>query len=248
MVLLVALATMLPLLFIVGVLLACLYMAYKPPGWLIGYCAYRWPDVLWRVRTDLKVVALTIDDGPSEMTQEILNILKANEACATFFIIGSHIDSEKILQELVLNGNELGNHAMHDEPSRRLSDRVLSEQIAFVEQRIESSYQACGREPPPKYFRPGHGIFSTRMRNQLARLGYRLILGDVYPHDPLISSWRLNSLHILSMVKPGSIVICHDGSGRRWTLPMLQKVLPELRRRGYRVVTVTDLLRYHQLS
>lgn len=239
---------MLPVLFIIGVLLLLLYCAYKPPPWLISYCEWRWPHVLWRVRTRSKIVALTIDDGPSEMTQDILNILKANEACATFFVIGSHVGSrEQLLQELILNGNELGNHAMYDEPSRRLSDEVLSEQIALVQQQIESSYGACGRDPPPKYFRPGHGLFSTRMRNQLAQLGYRLVLGDVYPHDPQISSSRLNSMHILSMVKPGSIVICHDGTGRSWTLPMLQTVLPELKRRGYRIVTVTELLR-HQMS
>ena len=70
--------------------------------------------------------------------------------------------------------------------------------------------------------------------------GYRLVLGSVYPHDPQIPYWRINAAHILSSVRPGSIVICHDR--RSWTAPTLRKVLPELKKRGYQVVTVTQLL------
>lgn len=75
-------------------------------------------------------MALTIDDGPSEYTVEIMQILKANNATVTFFIIGSQVAGrEQTLQDLIRNGNELGNHAMHDEPSRPLSDTTLVEQI-----------------------------------------------------------------------------------------------------------------------
>jgi peptidoglycan/xylan/chitin deacetylase (PgdA/CDA1 family) len=106
---------------------------------------------------------------------------------------------------------------------------------------LRSAYTAVGAKEPPKYFRPGHGIYTTRMRNMLRRLGYRLVLGDIYPHDPFISFWRVNASHILSMLHPGAIIICHDR--RSWTAPMLRKVLPEMRRRGYRIVNITELLR-----
>lgn len=130
---------------------------------------------------------------------------------------------------------------MHDEPSRSLSDITLTEQIQSVEEKIHRAYSAVGKEPPPHYFRPGSGFFSDKMRNILGRLGYRLVLGNVYPHDPQIHYWRLNANHILSMLGPGSIIICHDR--RSWTPPMLQKVLPEIKRKGYRIVTVTELLK-----
>jgi peptidoglycan/xylan/chitin deacetylase (PgdA/CDA1 family) len=78
------------------------------------------------------------------------------------------------------------------------------------------------------------------MRNLVSKLGYRLVLGDVYPHDPQVPFASLNARHILSLVKPGSIIICHDR--REWTVPMLREVLPELKRRGYGVVTVSELL------
>ena len=71
-------------------------------------------------------------------------------------------------------------------------------------------------------------------------MGYRLVLGGVYPHDPQVASPWLNARHVLSMVRPGAIIVCHDR--RPWTAPMLRKVLPELKRRGYRVVSVSELL------
>lgn len=227
---------------VIGILLAPFYLIYKPPTLLILYFQRRWPDVFWRVSTSSKVVALTIDDGPSEYTNEVLQILSANEAKATFFIIGSQVSGrENILENLIRNGNELGNHAMHDEPSRSLDDATLGDQICSVEKMLQHAYAAVDVEPPPKYFRPGSGVFSKRMRQMLSRLGYQLVLGSVYPHDPQISFWRINASHILSMTRPGSIIIIHDR--RHWTAPTLRKVLPELRRRGYRITTVTELLK-----
>ena len=236
------LATMLLLLIVICLtIIAPLYIVYKPPTLLIRYFQRRWPDVLWRVQTFSKTVGLTIDDGPSQYTEEILQILKENDATATFFVIGSQVPgSEETLQHLIRGGNELGNHAMHDEPSRSLSDSSLVEQIHTVEEMVSEAYAAVDTELPPKYFRPGSGFFSSKLRTIVGRLGYKLVLGSIYPHDPQIHFWRLNANHILSMLRPGGIIICHDR--RSWTAPMLRKVLPEIKRQGYRVVTVTDLL------
>ncbi|KAL8796388.1 MAG: hypothetical protein Q9195_001295 [Heterodermia aff. obscurata] len=235
-------ATALVLVGFICVLIAPLWFVYKPPEVLLRYFQHRWPDVLWRVSTSSKVVALTIDDGPSEYTNEIMQILKSHNASATFFIIGSQVaGNEEILQDLVKNGNELGNHAMRDEPSRSLSNTILVEQIQSVEEMLHAAYAAVGVEDPPHYFRPGSGFFSEKMRKMLGRLGYRLVLGNVYPHDPQLHFWRLNANHILSMIGPGSIIICHDR--RSWTPPMLRKVVPEIQDRGYRIVTITELLK-----
>lgn len=228
---------------VLAILLGPFYFIYKTPQILIRYCQRRWPDVLWQVEMPKgpKVVALTIHDGPSEYTNEILQILKTNNAQATFFIIGSQIAGhESTLQELIRNGNELANHAMYDEPSKALSNAVLRKQIQDVDTMLRDAYEATGIEGPPKYFRPGSGFFHARMRQLLLELGYRLVLGSIYPHDPQIPYWSINAGHILSMVRPGGIIICHDR--RSYTAPMLRKVLPELRMRGYRVVTVSALL------
>ena len=235
---------MLTLLIIICVLIAPFYVVYKPPAYVIHYFQWRWPDVLWRVSTSKKVIALTIDDGPSDYTNEIARILQSNGATATFFIIGSQVaGQEETLRDLIRNGNELGNHAMHDEPSRLLSDATLVDQIHSVEGIINEAYTAVDVElpPNPKFFRPGSGFFNGRMRRVMDKLGYRLVLGSIYPHDPQIPFWSINAGHILSMLRPGGIIICHDR--RSWTVPMLRKVLPEIRRQGYRITTVTELLK-----
>ncbi|KAJ5712136.1 hypothetical protein N7488_006292 [Penicillium malachiteum] len=244
----------------VCVLFGPLYLIYKPPLCLVRFFQRHWPDVLFHHPTTQKVVALTIDDSPSIYTaggradstglnsdQEnnltILGLLKAHHAAATFFVIGSQVPGyEDALVQLVRDGNELANHAMYDEPSRALSDDQLAEQIRAVQTMIQTAYRAAGKDGPDGWlFRPGAGFFSSRMRRLVKELGHRLVLGDVYPHDPQVPFPGLNAKHIISTVKPGSIIICHDR--RKWTLPMLQIVLPELRRRGYRVVTISELLR-----
>ena len=130
---------------------------------------------------------------------------------------------------------------MHDEPSRPLSDATLVEQIHSVEELLNKTYAAVNVEPPSKCFRLGSGLFSERMRQILGRLDYRMVFGSIYPHDPQIPYWRINARHILSMLRSGGIIICHDR--RRWTAPMLRRAPPEIQRRGYRMVTITELLR-----
>lgn len=248
-------ATLLLLLTLATLLLLPFYIIYRPPRLLIRAFQHRWPDVLWEVSlppSSPKLIALTIDDAPSEHTREILQLLRENAAHATLFVIGGQVEGrEEVLREVVAAGNELGNHAMHDEAAMGLELDELEAQIERVQALIRRAYRdaadadgaAAGVEdggPGELYFRPGSGLFNTRMRAMVARLGYRLVLGSVYPHDPQIPYWWLNAWHVLSMARSGAIIVCHDR--RSWTIPMLRKVLPELTRRGYRVVTVTELL------
>ncbi|RAR04560.1 carbohydrate esterase family 4 protein [Stemphylium lycopersici] len=241
--------TMLSALFVAITFILPFYFIYKPPNLLIRYFQQKWPDVLWHVPTSSlrqdgkveKVIALTIDDAPSEFTTEILKVLDENEAKATFFVIGGQVRGrEMTLQTMAAAGMELGNHAMHDEPSRSLSASVLDAEVREVEGYINGTYDALHQPRPPRYFRPGSGFFSTRMRAQIKEMGYQMVLGSVYPHDPQIAYPGVNARHVLSMARPGSIVICHDRRG--WTVPMLRKVLPELKRRGYKITTITGLL------
>lgn len=238
---------MLILLTILCLIIAPPFIIYRPPGFVISYFQHRWPSVLWRVSTDKKIIALTVDDAPSEYTNQILDVLKENDAHATFFAIGSQIPGrESILENIVQAGNELGNHAMHDEPSRSLSSTELVDQIKLVQASISRAYETVGNDQPPRYFRPGSGFFSSRMQKILDTLQYKLVLGSIYPHDPQIPFPSINAAHILSMLRPGGIIICHDRRG--WTVPMLKKVLPEMRRTGYQVVTITELLKEGAVS
>ncbi|KIW93819.1 uncharacterized protein Z519_05134 [Cladophialophora bantiana CBS 173.52] len=221
---------------------------YKPPKWLICWLQARYPSILFYVPTDEKIVALTIDDGPSPYTLEIQRVLKAHGVKATFFVIGSRIPGrEEILRELVMDGHELANHAMHDEPSVRIPPEELARQIQAVERQIEDIYASVldldlsSAVKPPRYFRPGSGFFNAGMLSLLEQpyLKYKLVLGSIYPWDAQIPWAKLNAWHILGSMTPGATIVIHD---RKWTAPMLRVVLSGLKRRGWSVGTVTDLL------
>ncbi|KAF5250028.1 hypothetical protein FANTH_4714 [Fusarium anthophilum] len=238
-------ATIIALLVLVGLLIFPFYSAYcvyKPPRYLINWLRRKYPDVLFEEPTDQKIIALSIDDAPSAHTDDIMQVLEENGAHATFFVIGSQVEGRKDkLVKLVAKGHELGNHAMHDEPSRSLSNEKLLEEVHLVKDMLTEAYTANGQILPNNYFRPGSGLFNRRMRDVLGNQGFRITLGSVYPHDPQIPYPDTNAKHILSMAHPGAIIICHDR--RSWTVPMLRTVLPELKRQGYRIVTITDLVK-----
>lgn len=218
-----------------------LYLIYRPPRPLIRLLQKKFPDVLFHRPTPEKLVALTIDDAPSEYTPDILAILARYGAKATFFCIGSQIEGkEEVLKDAVRAGHELGNHAMHDEPSFKLPIPELSAQINLVDTMIQSVYESVNLPPPPRYFRPGSGMFNKPMRDLVKSLSYRLILGSIYPHDPQIHNPKLNAWHIVSMVDRGGIIIVHDRRG--YTRETLRIALPKLVQMGYKVVTVSELV------
>ena len=219
-----------------------LYCIYKPPRYLIHYLRSKYPDVLFEETTAEKIMALSIDDAPSSHTDEIMDVLRENGAHATFFVIGSQVEGrEATLRKLVHEGHELANHAMHDEASKSLSNDELERQVHEVKAKLVAAYEAEGKILPNNYFRPGSGLFNWRMRDLLGNRGFRIVLGSIYPHDAQISYPTTNAKHILSMAHPGAIIVCHDR--RSWTPPMLRMVLPQLKREGYRIVTITDLVK-----
>ncbi len=137
---------------------------------------------------------------------------------------------------------------MRDEPATKLSTSELETQLNQTQALIDAAYRAEGRAPPvpgergrgARYYRPGSGFFSDRIRGVARRLGYRVVLGSIYPHDAQVGWAWVNARHVLSMLSPGGVIIVHDR--RSWTEPMLRRVLPEMKRRGYSAVTLTELL------
>ena len=223
----------------VMLVLLFLLLIYKPPAALVLYLQHRTPSVLWQASCNAKVVALTIDDGPSESTAAILAACKDADARATHFVIGSNcVTYPATLRKIVAAGHELGNHGLHDEPAWRLSLTVLEDQIISTQREINAAHKDS-RAAPPQYYRPGHGIFNTRILARVEQLGYRLVMGGVYPHDAQIRVPWLNAWHIYCGLRPGAIIVCHD---RPWTPDMLRILLPKIKDNGWSIVSVTELL------
>ncbi|OOF97106.1 carbohydrate esterase family 4 protein, partial [Aspergillus carbonarius ITEM 5010] len=244
--------TMLLLLTLLVLLLLILtpcYLIYRPPLVLINYLQTLYPDTLWTLPLPAnpypnheKLIALTLDDAPSTYTPLLLQTLLAHSSTATFFLIGSQITppTHALLTTMVQSGMELANHAMHDEPSFKLSPATLSAEIASIDTTINEIYKSANVDRKGKWFRPGSGVFTGWMRDTVRELGYRIVLGSVYPHDAQISWVGLNVWHVGSLVREGSIVVLHDRRG--WTVEVLERVLRRLRQTGYRVVSVGEAM------
>jgi peptidoglycan-N-acetylglucosamine deacetylase len=208
-----------------------------PPVWLVDRLAAAFPGCLYRVRTQERLVALTLDDGPDERTTPlILTELRRHAARATFFLIGERVPGhEALLRRLVDEGHELGNHLMQDRPAIRLGAEELARDL-------DQSHALLAPYAQVRWARPGSGWYSRETVAAMSRKGYECALGSVYPYDATIPSSAFAGRYILRNVRPGAVIVLHDGGARgRRTARTLGTVLPELRRRGYRVVALREL-------
>jgi peptidoglycan-N-acetylglucosamine deacetylase len=208
-----------------------------PPSWLFDWLEAVHRSCLYRVPLQAPLVALTLDDGPdADTTPLILAELRRHGARATFFLIAGRVQGrERLVHQLVAEGHEVGNHFMQDRPSILLS----ADQFA---RDLEQAHRVLAAYGSLQWARPGSGWYSRKMIATMARQGYRCVLGSVYPYDATIPSTGFSTWHILRNVRPGSILVLHDGGTRgRRTARVLHAVLPELRRRGFRVVSVSEL-------
>jgi peptidoglycan/xylan/chitin deacetylase (PgdA/CDA1 family) len=224
-----------------GILLVFVVLAvglWTAPRWLVARIAIRSPRCLYQVPTRERVVALTIDDGPDPAhTRDILDVLRVHDARATLFLISSRVPGyEALVAAAVAEGHELGNHLTRDEPSNRLRPDAFGAAIREAD-------SVLGRFGTVRWLRPGSGWTTEVMLDTIEHEGHRCALGSIYPYDAQQPSARLSAAYVLSNVRPGAVIILHDGGSRgRRTVEVLRRVLPVLRARGYSVVSLTELV------
>jgi peptidoglycan/xylan/chitin deacetylase (PgdA/CDA1 family) len=207
------------------------------PGPVVRWLSRRFPDVLFQQEDAEPLVALSFDDSPHPtLTPRILDVLAEHDAHATFFVIGEHLaGNEKIMRRLIADGHEVGNHMMSDAPSARLP-------AAEFERQLLQTHALLAPFGPVRWFRPGHGWFTRPMLDQLHAHGYRCALASAYAFEFLAVPAPYAARQILLYVRPGGVIVLHDGAAdRARTVAVLKRLLPALRRRGYRVVTLSEL-------
>jgi peptidoglycan/xylan/chitin deacetylase (PgdA/CDA1 family) len=225
---------------LIFVLLSSGAIAFTQPSWALMFLERRSPNVLYSIETREPVVALTIDDGPHSITTPaILDELRANDAKATFFLISENIDgNESLVQQIIDEGHEIGNHLTSERPS------ILYSQAEFESQLIEA-HEALSQYSPIRWFRPGSGWYNNAMLSTLAKHDYQCVLGSVYPFDAEVPSSQFATRYILWRVKPGAIIVLHDKDGRgQRTAETLRTILPELKEQGFRITTLSELADY----
>ncbi|KAL6072326.1 Xylanase deacetylase [Balamuthia mandrillaris] len=207
----------------------------------------------------VKHVALTFDDAPHEdITENLLDLLKEHNCRATFFCIGSHAQHAHphLLRRMVQEGHEIGNHMMRDFPSIRLTPDAFEQELLETERTLELS--ALCTDGKHKWFRPGSGWYGPNMLRTLHKHGYECVLGNCYPFDPQLNALPLPFSFKKLLLKTalwamiatmdvrgggGDIFILHEGRAdrRRLLLETVDWLLPLLRRKNVRCVTLSEL-------
>lgn len=196
--------------------------------------------------TAAKEVWLTIDDGPDPLTTPaILDLLDRHEARATFFAIGAQVDAyPELAREIVRRGHELGNHTQNHLPHRiwRSWPTATAEEIDQCQTAIS---RATGRAPTR--FRAPVGLKNIFLHSLLRHRSIDFVAWSVRGFDCILKPDTAVKL-IVDALRPGAIVLTHEGNGDSTRVEVLSRVLTQLTANGYRaIVPSSEALRGSRL-
>ncbi|MFJ7978152.1 polysaccharide deacetylase family protein [Peribacillus sp. NPDC096379] len=181
-----------------------------------------------------KVIALTFDDGPSkEPTTLILDALKDSDSHATFFVLGSRVQYyPEIIQRMLEEGNEVGNHSWDHPQLTRLTEEQVKHQVWDTQAIIK---KVSGYEPI--HIRPPYGAINDSVHQCLGEMG--VSLWNIDPED-----WKLRNKDqivqsVLSKVADGKIILMHDIYAT--SAEAAVEIIKQLKAQDYQLVTISEL-------
>jgi peptidoglycan/xylan/chitin deacetylase (PgdA/CDA1 family) len=217
----------------------------RPPISGYGFIATHGPR-----SANKKQVALTFDDGPLEpTTARLLDVLAELDVKATFFLIGTNASLNKdLVQRIRDNGHIIGNHSLTHERKPAL----LLRDSKHLEESGNLFASLTGGGLPTLYRAPWGWLTPWEIR-RLKRYAYHIVGWDVDSRDWLVPqpSGQIIAKYTLSKVRPGSIILMHDGLGlrsnefRQGTIEATKLIIQELKSQGYNFVTIPDLLGFN---
>lgn len=176
-----------------------------------------------------RALYLTFDDGPDpEYTPRLLDLLAANDACASFFLLGEEVERHAgLVERMVADGHLLGNHSWNHPNFTRIDWREQISQIEATD-RVLERFDGCRHH----LFRPPSGHFTLGMVVRFARRGRSIAYWSYdsldYLHRPaeaLVATLRADP------PRPGDVILMHDDNDA--TLQALERLLPEWRAAGF---------------
>jgi len=196
-------------------------------------------EIVNRVDTTEKVVALTFDDGPTEWTPEILKMLAVAGVPATFFLTGADLDLHPDQgAEIARAGHEIGNHTYTHRRMMLISADTVADEI----ERTDAAIARTGYRGPVT-FRPPYGKKLWALPHYLAEHGRTTVTWDLEPDSAGAPTTDQIVKDTVESVRPGSIILLHvmleSRSASRAAVP---QIIARLQSDGYRFVTVSKLL------
>ena len=189
-------------------------------------------------RKDLKIIALTFDDGPQpQNTPRLLDMLKQRNVKATFFAIGRSVDLyPKIAKRIVDEGHEIGNHTYTHGNLSKMDEAGIRKEL---DRGRDAIIRATGVSP--RLVRPPYGaLYSNQRQWVLDNYGYPTILWNVDPMDWKVRNADIVSSRLIKGANQGGILLAHDL--HKTTIDAMPRTLDALLSQGYKFVTVSELI------
>jgi peptidoglycan/xylan/chitin deacetylase (PgdA/CDA1 family) len=184
-----------------------------------------------------KITALTFDDGPSPCTGLILDTLAKHGVCATFFVVGNLVESGKdTIKRAFDMGNEIAVHSWTHRNLPKLTPHEIKLELNDTSAAIEAVTGIC-----PKVFRPPYGAVNGTLQRVCAEVKLPIINWSVDPMDWDCKNADIIYERITENMHDRAIILSHDIYAS--TAEAMTRVIPELICRGYKLVTVSELMR-----
>lgn len=190
------------------------------------------------IETDEKVVAMTFDDGPHpKLTPKLLDILKERGIRATFYVIGRNAaEYPEIMKRMIDEGHEVGNHTWTHPYLTRLSTSSVQSEMSKTADII---VKTTGKKAVT--MRPPYGAINTRLRHLFTDdMELPVIMWSVDPRDWQRPGSSVVTSRIVEGAHPGAIILAHDI--HPGTITAMPAAFDQLTRKGYKFVTVSELL------
>jgi peptidoglycan/xylan/chitin deacetylase (PgdA/CDA1 family) len=188
--------------------------------------------------SDQPIVAMTFDDGPHpQNTPRLLDMLRARNIKATFYVIGRSVDNyPQIVRRIVAEGHEIGNHTYTHRNLTKLGDSEVRNELVRTRDAIA---KASGVQP--RTMRPPYGALLQRQRGLIHEdFGYPTVLWSVDPRDWQRPGPSVVTSRILTNSHNGAIILAHDLHSP--TVDAMPSTLDGLLRKGFRFVTVSQMI------
>lgn len=198
-------------------------------------------NVYFNHKNNQMQIALTFDDGPHpRYTPQILDVLKKYDVKATFFVIGENaLYYPDALCRAAKEGHEIANHTYSHMSLSSKNMYRLKDEITKCEDQI---YDLTGIKT--KLFRPPEGLITHSVSEIATELNYNVILWDIDTRDWAHTPPKVIAKNVADSVQSGCVILMHDFIGKNSPTPeALEIFIPILLERGYRFVTVSELIK-----